>query len=69
MTDERNADLPPEDLPVGSVDAAGMAIDPLAIAHPEQPPMDEASGGNASDDDDPDIDNVSTDDLGVQGGA
>jgi hypothetical protein len=67
MTDERNADLPLEDLPVGSVDAAGMAIDPEEIAHPEQPPMDDASGGQ--DHEGEDIDDVSTDDLSVQGGA
>jgi hypothetical protein len=67
MTDERNADLASEDLPVGSVDAAGMAIDPEEIARPEQPPMDEASGGR--DDEGEDIDDVSTGDLSVQGGA
>ncbi|WP_260596666.1 hypothetical protein [Sphingomonas endolithica] len=67
MTDERDMDLPPEDLPVGSVDAAGMAIDPEEIARPEQPPIDDASGGQG--DGGGDIDDVSTDELSVQGGA
>lgn len=64
---DRAADLPPKNLPVGSVDAAGMAINPEEGAPPEQAPLDEAAGGR--DGERADIDEVSTDDLSVQGGA
>ena len=62
------------DLPIGNVDASGEALDVAALAHPEQPPMDDAAGGpqgDQSDDDSADqtdIDDTDTDDLTVQGG-
>lgn len=63
MTDERqNASAP------DPVDASGQPIDPEQVIPPEQPPMDDASGGPTVDPDDDTIDDISTDDLSVQGG-
>lgn len=63
MTDDRTAaDAHPDSLP----DAADTAIE--QIIPPEQPPMDDAAGGPSVDIEDDKMDDVSVDDLSVQGG-
>lgn len=58
MSDDRTQPIP---------DATDTAIE--QIIPPEQPPMDDAAGGPAVPrDDDDDVEDVSTDDLSVQGG-
>lgn len=57
MSDNRSQPVP---------DATDTAIE--QIIPPEQPPIDDAAGGPAAPRDDDDIDEVSTDDLTVQGG-
>ena len=61
MTDDRNTT---ENPPVGAVDASGLPATIGTIIPPEQPPMDDAAGGNEGS-----IDETSTDDLSVQGGS
>lgn len=65
MTDDRNkTDSQPESLP--EADATDTAIE--QIIPPEQPPMDDAAGGPQVDIEQDDMDDVSVDDLSVQGG-
>lgn len=68
MTEDRAAAA---DFPVGPVDASGEPLGMEQVLPPEQPPMDDASGGPQADPDedrDPGTADTSTDDLGVQGG-
>jgi hypothetical protein len=60
MTDRRDA-------PTELVDATGQPLD-VEVLPPEQPPMDDAAGGPDADRA-PRIEETSTEDLSVQGGA
>lgn len=52
------------------VDATGQPLGDEQVLAPQQAPMDEAAGGPDVDgDDEPGIEQTSTDDLFVQGGA
>ena len=62
MTDDRS------EFATDRVDASGQPLDVAQVVPPEQAPKDEAAGGPDADQEQP-IDQISTDDLSVQGGA
>lgn len=65
MSDDRSqTESQPDSLP--QTDPADSAIE--QIIPPEQPPMDDAAGGPQVDVEQDDMDDVSVDDLSVQGG-
>ncbi len=65
MTDDRRQTDAQSDMPIDA-DATDVSIE--QIIPPEQPPMDDAAGGPTVDVENDQSDEVSADDLSVQGG-